>query len=641
MRQLLVASFPLSLAIGNASHSAAPPKALPNPNVTPAGVLRDGVLSVMLDAQMAMWHPDGDSLPGIVVEAFAEPGKSPLAPGPLIRVPAGTVIRATIRNSLATDTLILHFHFGSAADSVIVPAGEERELRATPPRPGTFFYRGYVTRPMDRTTRFTGLLHGALVVDSAGATPDDRVLVISGAWDALIRGTTIPLPERSIWTINGMSWPHTERFTFTAGDTVRWRVVNATPDQHPMHLHGFYFRVTGFEGPAPAMREQGPPNRMVVTERLGQLTTMSLTWVSERAGNWLFHCHFQEHIVPHGPLGGEKERIGPWPMVPAQQHGAAHGNHALTGMSGLVLGIHVKPHVDGLVAQQSAAEHEVRLVAVQDSGFPSALPSLRFLLTDPRRGAAAGDVGPGISPTLHVVRGVPTSVTVVNRMREPTAVHWHGIELESFHDGVAGFGGNGGRRTPIIAPGDSFEARFTPPRAGTFIYHSHVDELRQHTAGLVGALIVHEGRVDTTNQVILVVKSARTRLTGPTPFEINGRLNPDTIVLTAGQRYLIRLVAIQRGVPIMRASLTARADSSHANIPDSLIVRWRPMAKDGWDLPDGARALRPATQPFGMGETFDFEFTPGRDADLRLEIRSARGLVSRVPFRVVSPPRRQ
>ena len=39
-------------------------------------------------------------------------------------------------------------------------------------------------------------------------------------------------------------------------------------------------------------------------------------------------------------------------------------------------------------------------------------------------------------------------------------------------------------------PGDSFTVLMTPPRAGTFIYHTHADELAQLTGGLYGALLV-------------------------------------------------------------------------------------------------------------------------------------------------------
>jgi FtsP/CotA-like multicopper oxidase with cupredoxin domain len=85
------------------------PTALPNPKTTPAGTLRGHVLRIELEARLAMWHPDGDSLTGIAVETFAERGKRPQVPGPLVRVPRGTEIRASVRNSLERDTLAFHF----------------------------------------------------------------------------------------------------------------------------------------------------------------------------------------------------------------------------------------------------------------------------------------------------------------------------------------------------------------------------------------------------------------------------------------------------------------------------------------------------------------------------------------------------
>ena len=62
---------------------------------------------------------------------------------------------------------------------------------------------------------------------------------------------------------------------------------------------------------------------------------------------------------------------------------------------------------------------------------------------------------------------------MVNHLCQPTAMHWHGIELDSYYDGVPGWSGTPERRSPMIAPGDSFIARMTPPRSGTFIYHAH------------------------------------------------------------------------------------------------------------------------------------------------------------------------
>ena len=106
-------------------------------------------------------------------------------------------------------------------------------------------------------------------------------------------------------------------------------------------------------------------------------------------------------------------------------------------------------------------------------------------------------------------------------------------------DGVPGVSGYGNRLTPAIAPGDSFEARFTPPRSGTFMYHAHMDELRQEVAGLEGALIVREpGAAPATDDHVFLLKGdepARTH-----PVELNGQVNPDTVVLHVGRPARLR-----------------------------------------------------------------------------------------------------
>lgn len=70
-------------------------------------------------------------------------------------------------------------------------------------------------------------------------------------------------------------------------------------------------------------------------------------------------------------------------------------------------------------------------------------------------------------------------ITVLNPLGESTALHWHGMELDSVYDGVHGWSGAGRNLAPMIEPGGSFVVRFTPPRTGTFIYHTHLhDELQ-------------------------------------------------------------------------------------------------------------------------------------------------------------------
>jgi FtsP/CotA-like multicopper oxidase with cupredoxin domain len=277
----------------------------------------------------------------------------------------------------------------------------------------------------------------------------------------------------------------------------------------------------------------------------------------------------------------------------------------------------------------------LRLVAVRDSGFADSLPSMRFILEERASGRRLA-ARTGFSPSIELTRGEPVSITVVNNIGEPLSVHWHGIELESYFDGVAGFAGSDQRLAPLIAPRDSFEARFTPPRSGTFIYHSHVDEQRHHRAGLAGAIIVRDSALsDPTAEHLFFIKSARGS-SESFPMEINGEVNPDTLVLRVGRPYRFRFVGLSVTSPNATVYLTARPDSSSLNVRDTMLVEWRRLAKDGGDLPERERTLRPAQQLISIGETYDVEFQPTKRGELRLEVRppSAGRLFARVPVRV-------
>ena len=644
-----ILTLPLLVGAPDApSARQAPAVAVPNDNRVPAGTIQDGVLSLSLEARLARWHPDGDSLPALTVETFGEEGRAPSAPGPFVRVPVGTELRFRVRNALDRDTLTFYVparisdagretSAGAALDSVVLTPGDARELRIRATRPGSYLYHANGRSALDRVLRMRGLLAGAIIVDSArgpGAPPPrDRVLVLLDVVDSL-NSYNVPLNRREVLAINGRSWPHTERLSYVVGDTVRWRVLNASPSVHPMHLHGFYFRVEAFDGAPAAVQAASPPGRMVVTERMGPFTSMTLAWVPERAGNWLFHCHFQSHAAPHRPLGPASPSA---PSAASADH--AHADHASRGMGGLVMGAHVRPR--GATPPATAApRRRLRLIAVRDSGFPDSLPSMRFVLEDRATGRRT-TAGPGFSPTLDLVRGEPVSITVVNRLGEPLSVHWHGIELESYYDGVAGFAGSGRRIAPLIAPRDSFDARMTPPRSGTFMYHSHVDEVRHHRAGLVGALVVRDrlpvagaGGGDGADRLFFI-KSAR-GFVDAFPMDVNGDVDPDTLVLRVGRPYRFRLINLAVTSPNATVYLTARPDSSLANLRDTMLVRWRTIAKDGAELPAGDRALQPAAQVVSIGETHDVEFMPTERGNLRLEVRpgSLGRLTVRVPIRV-------
>jgi FtsP/CotA-like multicopper oxidase with cupredoxin domain len=102
-------------------------------------------------------------------------------------------------------------------------------------------------------------------------------------------------------------------------------------------------------------------------------------------------------------------------------------------------------------------------------------------------------------PTLRVKRGGTVKVRVVNQLPQPTSVHWHGIRIENAMDGAAGL-----TQAPI-APGASFDYRFTVPDAGTHWYHPHYLASEQMGRGLHGLLIVDEPEPPPVDRDVAIV----------------------------------------------------------------------------------------------------------------------------------------
>jgi FtsP/CotA-like multicopper oxidase with cupredoxin domain len=209
-------------------------------------------------------------------------------------------------------------------------------------------------------------------------------------------------------------------------------------------------------------------------------------------------------------------------------------------------------------------------------------------------------------------------ITLVNRMTEPTAIHWHGIELHSYFDGVPGYSGQSGNLTPPVAPGQSFVAKFNPPRAGTFIYHTHWHKDAQLGGGLYGPLIVLEPgeRYDpATDHIVVIGLNGVLRENERVPFALNGSATPAPIIMRAGVPNRLRLINITRGSVGFTALLLDRLEQT----------TWKPLAKDGATLPPGQTAPRPARQVVAVGETYDFEIQPSRSQVLWLDVRRATG----------------
>ena len=574
---LLVAGF---LACGPVE----PPDLLhvvPNDNRAPAGRLENGVLTIQLEVRTGVWRPEGPAGDSVVAPVFAEMGKPPQVPGPLIRVPTGTTVEATVTNTLADSTItLLGFVTRPAAkhDSVRIGPGETRSLRFEAGAPGTYLYYAQVVRRDSLVEREQ--LAGAFVIDSAGKRPDDRIFVINIWGDSKATDTTV---YGNALAINGQSWPHTERIATTVGDSLRWRWINASGRFHPMHLHGFYFRIDGLGDALADSGTRAVHNQLAVTQLMFPRTTMNLTWGPDRPGNWLFHCHIGFHVVPEA-------RLNP----PPRGHADHRAHDPSVHMAGLILGIEVAPNRGWKDAARDSVA-ALRLFIQEGVKRYQAERSLGFVLQRGEAPPAPDSLEiPGSLLVLNQHR--PTDITVVNRLKETAAIHWHGIELESYSDGVPGWAGAGQRLAPSIQPGDSFTARLTLPRPGTFIYHTHMNDIEQITSGLYGGIVVLPPgeRFDPARDHVFIAGWDGDGIT-----LINGNNTPPPLELAAGVIHRFRFIGIGAATG---ARFSIRRDTA--------LVTWRAIARDGADLAPAQATMRPAQEYTDVGQTRDFEWTP-------------------------------
>ena len=595
-------------------------------NRQPAGQLEGSTLTVRLEARNGVWYPEAQDGYGVPVAAFGEEGKPLQNPGPLIRVRSGTEVRALVRNSLDKPLTLFGFAEmrGLAADTFVVDPGAVRELRFHAKEPGTYYYAGKTSKgSVFGRLGDDSQLNGAIIVDPADATvvPDDRVFAIS--WWAVIDPSSPTGLDRATLVINGRAWPYTERLDAMQGDSLRWRWINFTDLPHPLHLHGFYFRVDAVGNGAQYTTYARDDQRRAVTEVVAPGGTMALAWSPTRPGNWVFHCHFVSHISPLVSIGTQRgvpavpmampDMPGSDASEPTEHsHDDGSRGHPQHTMSGLVLGIRVAPR-GATAAQPSRAYRQMRLIVRSKPNVYDRLPGYAYVLggTPEERDTTVLTV-PG--PTLVLKKDEPVAITLVNRSQMPAAVHWHGIELDSYPDGVPGWSGTGSSVLPAIAPNDSLTVRFTPPRAGTFMYHSHFDEFGQIASGLYGSIVVLDRgkRYDGETDRVLVLSDdgpTQNLIRGPFPRALlNGQAQPKPMQLQSGVTYRFRLINIRTDYA---ATVSIFDDGEPA--------QWRVIAKDGADLPPSQATTRAATLTFAAGEIYDVEFTPTTPGSLTLQ----------------------
>ena len=597
-----------------------PPIIETNDNRVPAGTMRNGALDVQLDAREGVWHPYGPSGPPVTIQAFGEVGKPVQMPGPMIRVKAGTRVHASVTNS-TSGVLVVHGladRHRAMMDTLVVPVGATREVTFTAADAGTFFYWGTTTGVAFGERILDGAqLSGGFVVDPANAAPrPDRVFVVQWYIPKQKKDSS-PDFANGFFMFNGRPWPYTERLEYSQGDSVHWRFINTTADVHPLHLHGFYFRVTARGDVRRDTLYWKAQERMGVTELMDEGTTMDLSWFADRPGSWIFHCHLNFHVIPNPALGdaiqsdsARAAELFSAPDMPAMQQGHAMDNHAEKGMGGLVLAMHIKPKATW--KPYAGPRERLRLYIQTDSQPGDTARRFGYALARGNEVPAVNAVQwPGPPIVLH--KGRPTSIWVINRSTEPSQVHWHGLEIDSYYDGVAGLSSNAGMVSPMIMPRDSFEVTVTPPRAGSFMYHTHINDLRQQSHGLYGPIVVLDSNETWNPETDLIFQSG----TDPTDSPIlNGSASPPALTLHVGKPYRVRLMNITLDNPFNELWLTGK---------DGASLFWVPLAKDGFDLPAWQREPRLSRQRVSIGETYDFRVKFSEPGEYEIEGRTANG----------------
>ncbi|MBW7934338.1 MAG: hypothetical protein H3C62_12200 [Gemmatimonadaceae bacterium] len=147
---------------------------------------------------------------------------------------------------------------------------------------------------------------------------------------------------------------------------------------------------------------------------------------------------------------------------------------------------------------------------------------------------------------------------------------------------------------------DSFVAHLSLPRAGTFIYHTHLGDMVQIAAGLYGAIVVLPPG-ETFNPRRDHVFLAGVDGADDVPYvRVNGDSTATTpLEMRVGETHRLRFIDI---LPANDMLVSLQRNGEPAE--------WVPLAKDGADLPLAQRVPRAAHTRLAVGETRDVLFTP-------------------------------
>jgi FtsP/CotA-like multicopper oxidase with cupredoxin domain len=250
-----------------------------------------------LTTKAVLW----EIMEGVTVTAYTYNGT---VPGPMIRVTEGDQVRIVVKNELPDPTTV-HWHGVEVPNAMDGVPGVTQD----PIQPGETFTYEFIAKPAGTFwyhSHFEGDkqvgagLYAPFIIDpkEPEVTPPvvDKVLMISES--RMTNGQTfaaMPMVgmEPNFFTINGKSFPATEEITVKKGDLVRLRLIGSGQFIHPMHIHGFPFKIVATDGhPVP---EAAQLTRDTVSVAPGE--RYDIEFVATETGQWMLHCHILHHTT--------------------------------------------------------------------------------------------------------------------------------------------------------------------------------------------------------------------------------------------------------------------------------------------------------------------------------------------------------
>lgn len=240
--------------------------------------------------------------PGLKAHLWGYNGQSP---GPTIEVVEGDRVRIFVTNRLPEHTSI-HWHgqrLPNGMDGVVglnqpaIPAGRTYVYEFTARRPGTFMYHPHA----DEMTQMAMGMMGFWVTHPKGRHPliepvDRDFVFIMNAYD-IEPGSYTPkimtMLDFNLWSWNSRVFPGIDSLNVRQHDRVRIRIGNLTMTNHPIHLHGHEFMVTGTDGGPVPMAARWP--EVTTDVAVGQMRQIEFT--ADEEGDWAFHCHKSHHTM--------------------------------------------------------------------------------------------------------------------------------------------------------------------------------------------------------------------------------------------------------------------------------------------------------------------------------------------------------